>query len=45
MIRNDIFHIIEYDDEHQSKWSTFYDILMLEELREEKKRKENHDIR
>ena len=29
MIRNDIFHIIEYDDEHQSKWSTFYDILML----------------
>ena len=29
MKRNDIFHIIEYDDEHQSKWSTFYDILML----------------
>ena len=29
MIRNDIFHIIEYDDEHQSNWSTFYDILML----------------
>jgi voltage-gated potassium channel len=29
MKRKDIFHIIEYDDEHQSKWSTFYDILML----------------
>lgn len=29
MKRIDIFHIIEYDDEHQSKWSTFYDILML----------------
>lgn len=29
MVRSDIFHIIEYDDEHQSKWSTFYDILML----------------
>ena len=29
MKREDIFNVIEYDDEHQSKWSTFYDILML----------------
>ena len=29
MKRIDLFNVIEYDDEHQSKWSTFYDILML----------------
>lgn len=29
MSRADLFNIIEYDDEHQSKWSTFYDILMI----------------
>lgn len=29
MKRIDLYNIIEYDDEHQSKWSTFYDILML----------------
>ena len=29
MSRASLYNIIEYDDEHQSKWSTFYDILML----------------
>ena len=29
MKRVDIFNIIEYDDEHQSKWSTIYDIVMM----------------
>ena len=29
MSRVSLYNIIEYDDEHQSKWSTFYDILML----------------
>lgn len=27
--RTDIFNIIEYDDEHQSRWSTVYDAVML----------------
>lgn len=29
MKRIDLFNIIEYDDEHQSKWSTIYDAVML----------------
>ena len=29
MNRYSIFKVIEYDDEHQSKWSTIYDVVML----------------
>lgn len=29
MKRIDLFKIIEYNDEHQSKWSTVYDAVML----------------
>lgn len=29
MNRIDLFHIIEYDEEHRLKWSTIYDIMML----------------